>query len=239
MWLDDFVAATQAMDERVQEALYARGVTDEQIALYHIGHLDRKLPAMDYPKPFLDWCFGGAKLDDVLVLPLSNSLGQIKGLQFRHVDRSRPGYMDFMPEKGEAVLFGLGEAMHHIWLTRRILLVEGAFDLFPLQRLFPECVATLTAHVLETLIRVLRRVRVEDIWLGYDSDNTGRDSSQKVKKQLGGEFRVHILNFPRVKMVDSKLSKDPSDLWETWGEGTFVDRIGALIKRAGSLEEVF
>ena len=235
MWLEDFVqASTQALDDSVREALYARGVTDEQIALYQLGYVDRKLPELDYPEGFTKWSYGGSKLDSMFVLPLTNALGEIKGLQFRHVEQGKKGYTDFIPEKGEAVLFGLGQAMPHIWESRRILLVEGAFDVFPMQRYFPEAVATLTAHLLDALVRVLTRVEVSDIWLGYDSDQTGRDSTQKVKRAYGDKFRLHFLTFPKIPMVDGKETKDPSGLWETWGEQKFGSFVRPLIERAGS-----
>lgn len=241
MWLEDFVAATtQAVDERVQESLYARGVTDEQIALYRLGYIDRKLPNLEYPQAFLNWCFQGEKLADSYVLPLTNALGEIKGLQFRHVEQAKKGYMDFIPDKGEAVLFGLGQAMPHVWTTRRILLVEGGFDVFPMQRYFPDVVATLTAHLIEALVRVLRRLEVSDLWLGYDRDKTGRESTEQVKKQYGKEFRLHVLTLPHdVKMVDGKVVKDPSGLWETWGEEKFGRFIRGLIESAGSSMEMF
>jgi DNA primase len=236
MWLDSFVQATaQAVDDRVREALYARGVTDDQIALYQIGYIDRKLPELEYPPKFIDWCFAGEKLDEMFVLPLTNAVGEIKGLQFRHTEQERKGYTDFVPEKGEAVLFGLGQAIPHVWNSRRVLLVEGAFDLFPMQRYFPDVTATLTAHLLDALVRVLRRIEVSDIWLGYDRDQTGRDSAQKIVKHYGKYFRVHTLNFPDVKMVDNKTAKDPSGLWETWGEEKFGEKIRGLIERADSL----
>ncbi len=239
MWLDDLVqAAAEAVDDRVREALYARGVTDEQITAYKLGHIDRKLPEVGYPEAFSKWAFGGDKLDDVFVLPLTNAAGEIKGLQFRHVDQNVKGYREYIPEKGEAVLFGLSQAMPHAWTSHRVLLVEGAFDLFPMQRYFPEVVATLTAHLLDGLVRVLRRVEVSDIWLGYDRDQTGRESTEKVKKFYGDKFSVRTLTFPQVKMVDGKLTKDPSGLWETWGEEKFGKFIRPLIEKAGSPMEI-
>lgn len=235
MWIDDFVAAcTGALDERVREAYYARGVTDAQIDLFQLGYVDRKLPELPYPQNFTNWCFGGEKLDDSFVLPLTNALGEIKGLQFRHVEQEKKGYTDFIPEKGEAVLFGLGQAVPHIWDTRRIMLVEGGFDLFPMQRYFPEVTATLTAHLLDALVRVLRRLEVSDIWLAYDTDQTGRESTEKVKKYYGEKFNIRVLTMPQIKMADGKLSKDPSGLWETWGEEKFGRFIRPLIDRSAS-----
>jgi DNA primase len=232
MWYDDFVGiTTKAMDQRVQEALYARGVTDAQIALYRLGYVDRKLPPLDYPPSFLSWCHRGEKLDDSIVLPLTNTLGDIRGFQFRHVEQTRKGYSDFMLEKGEAVLFGLGQAMPYIWAKRRILLVEGGFDLFPMQRYFPETTATLTAHMLDSLVRILRRVGVKDMLLAYDNDKAGRSSAEEVKKHYGDKFRVASFCFPRETMASGQLTKDPSDLWETLGEVGFSEFLRFYTKK--------
>ena len=232
MWCDDFVDITaKALDQRVQEALYARGVTDAQIALYRLGYIDRKLPPLEYPQGFLNWCYRGEKLDDSIVLPLTNTLGDIRGFQFRHVEQARRGYSDFMLEKGESVLFGLGQAMPHVWAKRRILLVEGGFDLFPIQRYFPETTATLTAHILDSLTRVLHRVGVKDILLAYDNDKTGRSSAEEVKKRYGEKFRVYAFCFPLEKMADGRLTKDPSDLWEVRGESGFGEFMKLCCKK--------
>ena len=167
----------------------------------------------------------------MLVLPLTNTLGEIKGFQFRHVERDQKGYKDYLPDRAEAVLFGLGQALPHVWTTRRILLVEGAFDLFPLQRYFPEVVATLTAHVLDRLARILRRIQVRDIFVAYDNDKTGRESSEEIQHQYGKEFDVHPLRCPTIKMVNGTSTKDFGELWEALGEEGFRQRIRNLASK--------
>jgi DNA primase len=228
-WLDDLVShARTQLDERVLEALAARGVTDAQVERYRLGYLNQELPELEYPERFLEWSKRdpkskpGSKLDDVLVLPLTNTLGHIKGLQFRHVERDRSGYMDFMGDRGEIVLFGLAEAIPAIWQTRSVFLVEGAFDLFPVQRCVSQTVATLTARVSEPFLRVLHRL-VDEIWLGYDMDETGRKACERFVDNHGSEFqRVRIIKYPQVQLIGGKLAKDPGDLWEAWGDAQFV-----------------
>lgn len=239
-WLDEFVSqASFAVDDRAREALWARGVTDEQILGFKIGYVDRQLPDTMYPKSFLDWSRDGSKLDDMLVLPLTNALGELKGLQFRHVVRERTGYSDFIPEKGEAVLFGLAEAMPAIWARRSVFLVEGGFDLFPVQRFVPNVVATLTAHVSKPFLRILRRT-VREVWLGYDMDNAGRRASAKFKDEHAGDFeRIHTLSYPKVTMADGKLSKDPGELWEAWGDAQFSAFLRSVMSRADHEMEPF
>jgi DNA primase len=226
-WVETLVeTAHENLGEREREALWTRGVSDEQIDLFRIGHLNKQLPP-NLPRDFLEWCWQGRKFDDVFVLPMTNTLGHIKGLQFRHVDRGRPGYSDFMLAEDEAVMFGLGQAMPHVWATRCVWLVEGAFDLPPIQRLFPNVVATMTARVTAPLVRILRRL-ANEVWLVYDNDEAGRRACEQFDRWHGQEFRVHTLRYPRVEKLGGRgFVKDPNELWEAWGD----DRFGAFLKR--------
>lgn len=227
-WLETLVAVAQAqLGTRALDALYARGVTDSQIELYRLGYLDGKLPELSGATAFLRWSANGRKLDDVFVFPLTNALGQIRGLQFRHVARERKGYMDYIVAKDEPVLFGLGQAVESIWETESIFLVEGAFDLFPIQRVYPNTVATLTDRISDPFGRLLRRL-VKEIWLGYDMDKAGREARQRVYEDYGQEFEIHNVSYPRVPLPDGKFrTKDPSELWEVWGDG----RLGVFLRR--------
>ena len=227
-WLDDLVdfAASQ-LDEQGLEALRARGVTEDQAQLYRIGYLDRHLPPLQGAEAFDKWAKGGARLDAVFVLPLTNVLGEIQGLQFRHVERSRSGYSDYILDQGEAVLFGLAQAVPHIWKSESVFLVEGGFDLFPIQRTLPGVVATLTARVPDTFLRFLRRL-VRDVWLGWDNDSTGRASCGKFINRFGSEFTTHPVVYPKVPKIEGGLSKDPGELWESWGEARFSEYLQSL-----------
>ena len=236
--MEDFVKRTSAsIPDRAREALWARGVTDEQIDLFQIGHLDGLIPEGEYPQHFLRWCGIEGRIDDVFVLPLTNVLGNVRGLQFRHVERGRGEYMTFVEVNDEAILFGLGQAAQTLWAEQRVWLVEGAFDLFPIQRVFPGTVSTQTARVTDPLLRVLRRL-VTRIWLGYDMDPTGRRACERYKKQLDAEkFDVRIVNYPKVKMVGSgKAIKDPGDLWETWGDTEFSKFVRSIVGNKESFD---
>ncbi len=216
-WADvlvDFAASNIGPEAR--EALWSRGVSDAQIRDFRIGYVDRDLPA-DVSKHFLEWAQGGSKLDDVFVLPLTNTLGAIKGFQFRHVDQERSGYMDYFLDRREAALFGLSQAAPFMWTTRSVYLVEGAFDLFPVQRVFPAVVATLTAGTSALMLRVLRRL-VQNVWLGYDMDATGRRGCVEFKDQHEHEFQVYVVVYPPVRGIRGGIVKDAGELWEAWGD---------------------
>lgn len=218
-WLEDLVAFAQGrLDTRARESLWGRGVTDEQIDLFQLGYLSGILPPLGpEARDFCEWARGEGRIDDVFVLPLTNALGQIQGLQFRHVEQGRKGYREYVIERDEPVYFGFAQAIPHIWEQERAFVVEGAFDVFPVQRVVPYTFATLTARVPEQLIRFLRRL-VSHVSLGYDMDKAGREACARFASAHGADFEVQTINYPPARLADGKLAKDPSEIWEAWGD---------------------
>jgi len=230
-WMGDLArSCAETLPESAREALWARGVTDEQIALYGLGYINRTLPPGDFPENFVQWSSVGDRIEDSIVFPLTNVLGDIRGLQFRHVARDRAGYMNYIEVNDEAIFFGLGQAAPHLWSQQSVLLVEGAFDVFPFQRVFPGTIGTLTARVTDPLFRLLRRL-VARVWLGYDMDDAGRRACERCQRQLSSEkIDARVIQYPRVQMVGTtKLAKDPNELWETWGDARFQTEMRALM----------
>lgn len=228
-WLDDIVAYAEAqVDDRVREAYWSRGADDNQIKLYRLGYIDRSLPEVELPEDFLRWSGHGEKLVDSYVFPLTNALGQIRGLQFRAVERSVRGYMDYFADDTEAILFGLGQAAQAMWTTGKVCLVEGTFDLFPIQRVSPDVVATLTAKVTLQFVRVVRRL-CRRVYLSYDQDNTGRLGTSKFIRAYGKDFdEVVPIEYPQVTTIDGKVAKDPSEIWEAWGDERLSSHLRCL-----------
>ncbi len=215
-WLDDLISLGESqIGNRQRGELWARGVSDEQIALYRIGYLDKKL-SPSCPTEFIEWSLHGNRLNDVFVFPLTNVLGQIRGVQFRHVEKAAKGYLDYFLAPDELTLFGLGQAIPHMWKTRTIWLVEGVYDLYPIQRVYPQVFATMTASVTQDIIRVLRRF-VDVAWVGYDNDKPGANAVAKVAKEEN-VVKIRSAIPPKIRKVDGSLTKDYSDLWEVWGD---------------------
>ena len=215
MSLDQIVSeAQEALEDRERESLWLRGVTDEQIREFRIGYSDDPLP------------LSGAcsNMSDVFLFPLTTPLGEIGGVQLRY--RAEKGYRDFFSHQEEPVLFGLAQAMPHIWRTGEIWLVEGVYDLFVIQRTHPGVVSTLKAGVPNVLLPLLHRI-VDRVVLAFDNDSAGDRGAEFFRKSHGREFDTARVQYPSLKMVDGKTTKDPSDLWEVWG----ADRFGDFLKQ--------
>lgn len=227
-WLETLVQYAHAnlQGDRELEALWERGASDEQIRDFRIGYLDKQLPLLQNAQEFYSWYgFNKSKLLDVFVFPLTNALGQVKGLQFRRVERRAKGYLDYLPVKDEPAFFGLSQAMPHVWKTRTICLVEGAFDHFPVQRVFPNTVPTMTSSVSTAFYRFLRR-NVQEVWFCYDMDSAGRKGVWEFLENYRLEFkRILHPQLPRLVAVNGRLTKDPGELWECLGDDQFRVRL--------------
>lgn len=200
----------------------------QQVDQFKLGCLNNDLPDF-LPANFAKWA--STRVNDVFVLPLTNTRGEFRGLQFRSVDRGTSGYTDYFLDRKEPCLFGLGQAMAEIWRTRSIFLVEGAFDLFPVQRAFPACVATLTAFTTPQTTRMFRRI-LDTVWVGFDMDQAGRDGAEGFYKRYRSDFQVYIVTYPE---VSGKFKKDPAELWEAWGDDQMIPYIQRTIANQNPL----
>lgn len=223
-WADDFIAFSQQnIDESVSEALYGRGLSPEQILEFKLGFIEGSFPSGIDPK-FVQWAKGN-KLKDSFVLPLTNSLSEVLGFQFRSIDKSKKGYLDYFLSKDEPVLFGLGQAVPHIWSSESICVVEGAFDLFPVQRVLPYTVGTITAKITAEFLRWVFRL-VRKVYLFYDADKTGREACWSFVGEHRTDFdRLQVMEYPRGVTLYGKFVKDPADLWEAWGDDRLKQHI--------------
>jgi DNA primase len=228
-WFDDFVKhAHREIPDEVVESLNARGMSDEQIELFSVGYVDKKLPPVECPPDFLKWCHHGGKLEDSYCFPLTNILNEVRGFQFRPVCREKRGYLDYIAQTGEAALFGLGPAAPHIWSTGAVFLVEGVFDLCPVQRFYSSTVALMSTHITDSMLRNMRRL-CHTVLMGLDNDATGRRATGEFLRKHGAEFKVTDLGskYPKDTMPSGKPVKDYGDLWELWGDkklGEFLTR---------------
>jgi len=224
-WLEDLLGhAHRQLTGNARYALYERGVSDEQIEEFGLGCLDGLPPSLEVPPALSKWAKDG-RLAGVAVFPLTNILGQVRGIQIRSLDRGTKNYQEFMLAKEEPILFGLGQAAPHMLATGQACLVEGVYDLFPIQRHVPFSVATLTAGVSKKLVRTLRRL-VHVVWTVYDADAPGQEATEAFVKYHSRVFDIRPVLVPRLRRPDGTVIKDPGDLWELTGDSG----VGKLIR---------
>lgn len=207
---------------RAIKYLESRGVSSDQIEELGLGYI----PEDEWP-PYIDleeaseaerlyWeqSNKGSRLKDKLLFPMTNALGHIRGLQARTPDDDRKDYWKYYSPKADidAVFFGTNIAISRIWETGVIHLVEGIFDLFPVQRIAPNTVCLGTAQISQNQKTFLRR-HVDEIRIMSDHDEFG-------DKLFNNFYADHRDDFDHIQRV-SYAGKDPSDSWERLGEEGF------------------
>ena len=145
-----------------------------------------------------------------LIFPLYSPSGQLAGFTGRALNPGvNPKYLN-TPEtrlsKKSELLFGYPEARSALQKTRRALLVEGLFDVLALAQLgYPETVAVLGSSLSAAQAQTLRRIGVNQLYLGFDRDPAGaRATLSALDPELVAGFRVAAVLWPP--------GKDPADL---------------------------
>ena len=201
--------------------LRGRGVSDDQIRQFKIGiGPDR----VQMPEDTLDGKRFNAQyrgtMHRKIVIPLYNTSGTLRGVLSRSWEERQFSFFYLEGWKEDALLFGMPNALQAIWDTRTVYLVEGAFDFFPVQRVFPNTLSPLTAKLTHTQLRFLRRW-VKNVVFLFDRDEKGMSYSSKIidsynVQGAGMDFSAHRLPYP---------AKDPGALYEMWGYARFQDHL--------------
>ncbi len=222
-WADAFLQWSQGhLGDEGREYLWGRGVSTEQMALFRLGFIPESpvYPA-EVPKAFTDWASRSLPLPAV-VLPLTSFSGALRGFQFRSLREKR--YLDYKVVPHGPDFFGAREAAASAFESQVLWAVEGVFDLFPLQRLYPNVVATLTARVSVAQARTLRRF-VKVLAVAFDADDSGQRGLAEATAALEPDLRVVGIKVPMVYLAGAKKAKDLGEVWEAWGDQRFQEAI--------------
>lgn len=174
---------------------------------------------------------GGKYLDDRIVCPALSPRGQVIGFEAR----------TWRPEDGKHITdyrlaesawnpFFLGltpDVMERIWDGCDIWIVEGLFDLAPMERVIPDhdvVLATVRAKVsdahVEFIKRLLRKNHV--VHMVYDNDETGRKQVFGWVDDTGKHRWGALERFERVGVLARHVpysgGKDPGEIWDHGGE---------------------
>lgn len=182
--------------------LFSRGVSEEQIKIFKIGWSPRAVKISRAGKIYYD---GDRNETGYVLFPLT-SYRRTMGFISRSVD-GKEYYKWRLPVPGPW-FFGLNQTtLKNIWDTRQVFLVEGAFDLFPLQRIYPNtlCLGSANLSIQQNIF--LERF-VDKVFLYLDSDDAGKRGAEKIK---------HFAN--KYKCVILKQSyKDIGEAWWVLGD---------------------
>jgi DNA primase len=187
--------------------------------IYCLPELDAQIANDEDYKNFSKWLgYKGKYIKNRIVIPIYDEFSKVRGLETRSLDKkacniildkfkknlgdeinklneSDIRYKKFYLQKNKflATFFGLPDSLPFIWENKQVFITEGIFDLIILKKIQPNCLATLTANISNYQIDWLKRY-VEKIYLVFDSDEKGRESSEKIKKIFYPEIQVHNIN---------------------------------------------
>lgn len=165
--------------------LYSRRVTEGEIKLYKIGY-SRVVSAADDGsddfKNFMDETHRARDLENKIIFPIYDILGNPAGLLGRAIETKEFKLYITLEGKFTGVLFGLPQALPSIYETGRVFTVEGPFDLLAFRKVYPNVVSTLTAELTESQYLILD-LFARDIVTVFDSDGPGRAGAERAKKR--------------------------------------------------------
>lgn len=190
MFLDTLVNNLHKSIYRFPEVikyLHSRHVTDEEIDRYKIGY-NKIVGIPEDPgedrKRMMEECYRGRKLEQKIIFPIRDAMGNTVGLLGRSVITK--DFKKYVTEAAKFMgfFFGLSEALPHVFKENKIYLVEGPFDFLALSKVFPNTVATLTSWLSEIQYEFLRCF-CDTIVTVFDSDEAGIQGSEKASEYEG------------------------------------------------------
>jgi DNA primase len=146
-----------------------------------------------------------------VVFPITDPSGQIAGFGGRAMGDDTPKYLN-SPEspvyKKSRVLFGLAQALDAIREHRRVIVVEGYFDLLALHRAgLHEGVAPCGTALTQSHAHRIRRY-AEEVVLLFDGDAAGQAAAERALPILLAEgLRVRAAFLPLGEDPDTLLAK--------------------------------
>lgn len=219
--LEGFTLTTE-----VEEYLWRRGAKDESITAFGIrtwGELPEPSPDPVFRKRHKP---RGEDLQGMLVCPLRSPKGAVLGFEARSiVEKKLSRYL--LPEAAwNPIWVGLTPAtMSRIWDGSDIWIVEGLFDLFPLEWVVPTgdvVLGTGRAKLTEKHVEFLARFCRGWVNLVYDNDPTGQKGMRGwVEAETGKRHWGAKETLDRVGVKSRIISyiggKDPGDIWKAGG----------------------
>lgn len=185
MFLDLMIKTLNNSIYRYPEALNylrSREVTDEDIKKFGIGY-SKIIKVSDEPgnkdwEAFNDECHGGRKIENKIIFPFKDLMGNIIGFVGRAIEVKE--FKVFLTDvaKYEGFFFGLYEALPYIYQENRVYLVEGPFDLLALSKVLPNSVGLLTSKLNDAQYEILTMFCNQLITV-FDSDKGGDKGREK------------------------------------------------------------
>ena len=213
-WLQR-AAEELVLSDRSLDYLLGRGAMDSSIRAMGVGEwvsLSEDIPDKDFA-----YRYGkrGEKLEGYLAVPIRTVRGEPLGFEFRsmgekHIFR----FISFPKANWNSVWIMHPDSPQKIWDGGSVWIVEGVFDLFPMEWVVPPqdaVLASIRAGLTRKHIEFLRSLDAPMVHMVYDRDEAGRTATSKALKMLSAAG----ISSSRVSYVGGK---DPGEIWDSSGK---------------------
>jgi hypothetical protein len=224
-WLADHFL-TLTLDEDHEGYFLGRGAKEE--SLVRFGVKSWRPLAEDAPLEDFRERYGprGERLVGWVLWPLWSPAGRFLGFAGRkHGEKLITRYL--LSEAGwQPIWTGLfPETMQRIWDGADVWVVEGIFDLFPLEWATPSqdvILGSERAHLTDKHVEFLRRFvrRPYRVRMAYDNDEAGRKGTHGWVDETGKKRWGAIQRLERVEVWADPVTytgKDPGEVWNSGG----------------------
>jgi DNA primase len=219
MYLNEFVERANKVILEYEEPLKYlanRGFNKEDILKFNFGFLKvakiRKENSKDY-KDLHDGTYGFKSLENRIIIPLKNVLGNVNGLVIRSIKEKRYNVYLLKEAKDIGGWFGLFEALPYAVKSGKIFIHEGAFNSVAFSKVFKNTASSLTSFINDQQYEALRMF-VDLIILVYDADKAGRIGVSALKKRYGKNIESVVIGYD-----------DTNSCLQKMGELSFVNYI--------------
>lgn len=162
-----------------------------------------------------------------VMIPIHDAMGNPVGFSARRLtnNKDEPKYINTtqteLYEKGK-LIFNYHRAKDHARKAHRIILVEGAMDVFGFEKAgIHEAIACLGTACTQDQIQLIQKLQVPVI-IYYDNDRAGKDATYKFGKMA---MQAHI----PFTIVKNDLAKDPDDIFIEYGKDELIASVDKTI----------
>jgi len=167
----------------------------------------------------------GLNLHGWLVCPIYSPKGKVIGFEARNTERKALTEFLTADAAWNPVWLGLTPAaMERVWDGGDVWLVEGLFDLFPLEWVVPPedvVLGTLRARLTDKHVEFLRRFCTGWVHMVYDRDEQGKKATRGWIDETGRRRWGALDKLKRVDIPCREVSytggKDPGEVWDKGG----------------------
>lgn len=157
--------------------LAGRGISEEVQRMFRIGYdKDKK----------------------AVVMPHTDSEGNIVNIKFRSVNRKQFWYANNNPVKN--YLYGLNQCIQYG--ATKVWIVESEIDCMKLWTNGVPAIALGTAHCSWRQLKILLSSQIETVVIATDNDEAGKECAEFLKKELVGKIETEFLEYPSKEIKD-------------------------------------